>query len=255
MDTVEARAGLMHVAVVERTEHQRPTPPDDAPPISTLDDRGVFIDAEHPMSLGPRAGPGPPPVGGKRVEMRGDEDAGQQAERLPDRHPPRDGRPTKPVGKVEGVTAKHHRPGARTREDRAGAMPRDDRRPERRTRQRFHDVAGLAAGEVDPVRIRDRRGVPRILCVVAVQDHDPGRLGTERGEVSRALFDPRPRRVLESRRGRYDRDAGAARGDVGEDPAIDLSHRARELARAAQHERSARHADTTVWWNRLYIRS
>src|SRR5437667_304434 len=47
-DTVEARAGLMHVAVVGRTEDQRPTAPDDAPPIGALDDRGVLIDAQHP---------------------------------------------------------------------------------------------------------------------------------------------------------------------------------------------------------------
>src|SRR5688572_2335540 len=41
-DAVEARAGRMHVVVVERAEHHRSSFSGDAPPTPALDDRGVL---------------------------------------------------------------------------------------------------------------------------------------------------------------------------------------------------------------------
>src|SRR3977135_4090270 len=105
------------------------------------------------MTLGPRAGRAPPPLDRDSIEMRGEEDAGQQAERVSGRDAPRDTRLIESVRKVKGATSEHHRSGARARQDRAFAMTGEHGRPERRAGERLHEVPGLAAREVDPVRV------------------------------------------------------------------------------------------------------
>src|SRR5882762_5466648 len=103
----------MHVVVVKRAKDDRATPSDDSPSIGTLDDRGVFVDAEHPMMLGPDVGGALPPLDRDSIEMRSDEDAGEQAERISCGHATWDTGLVEAVRKVKGAAPEHHRAGAR----------------------------------------------------------------------------------------------------------------------------------------------
>jgi hypothetical protein len=79
------------------------------------------------MPFGPYLSPPTPKIRWHGIEMRRHEDAGQQAERVSDRHASRETGLIHPVWKVERLTSKHHRARARSGEHRAGVMTCEDR--------------------------------------------------------------------------------------------------------------------------------
>ena len=112
--------------------------------------------------------------------MGDDHETGGQAQPLL----PPEGRPEKAAAADLGlVSAQHHRPGGATRDDGAARMRLSQCRLRRAAAEYRQQVARLAAGEVDEVRVRDLRDRHRVVGRLAIPDEDRGGHGPEGGEV------------------------------------------------------------------------
>ena len=252
----------MDLALGERAHSDRSATAFDAPGAGLLDDCGVLVDPQAAQPDRPVLDPVVDPLGwetGQEIEVRDHEQPGEHPEPVPDRNGPREPLVVELVGRV-ALLAEHHRAGARAGQDRALAIARQDRSPERRVLEHADRVLGAAAGEVDPVGPADLALPARIVGVLAANDHHTDGVRAEGGEVRDPVVGPGRRRLLLAGRGRHDRHERACLRNRGEDPPIEVVHDRRELARAEKHEATSPHALFPTSrsgrpWKRFHIRS